>query len=77
MSPHAKALGFQTSWMEQLLKLPRYARRGIALNYDPRYTTQLTKNYRNHPQILELANELFYENMLEAMAPAGKNSFHI
>lgn len=73
MSQHAKALGFQTSWMEQLLKLPRYARSEITGNYDPRYATQLTKNYRNHPRILDLANGLFYENMLEAMTPAGKN----
>ena len=32
--------------------------------YDPRVLTKLVKNYRSHPAILEMPNELFYDSEL-------------
>ncbi|XP_013171065.1 PREDICTED: putative helicase mov-10-B.1 [Papilio xuthus] len=35
---------------------------------DPTYITMLVKNFRSHPDILAIPNELFYENNLQALA---------
>ncbi|XP_058807171.1 putative helicase mov-10-B.1 [Phymastichus coffea] len=33
-------------------------------NYNPKYITKLLRNYRSHPKILHISNELFYDNQL-------------
>lgn len=38
--------------------------------YNPSYITKLVKNYRSHPKIIQVSNELFYENELEAKGNA-------
>ncbi|XP_014371932.2 putative helicase mov-10-B.1 [Papilio machaon] len=35
---------------------------------DPNFITMLVKNFRSHPDILAIPNELFYENNLQALA---------
>ncbi|XP_046971212.1 putative helicase mov-10-B.1 isoform X3 [Vanessa cardui] len=35
---------------------------------DPNYITMLVKNFRSHPDILRIPNELFYDNCLEPLA---------
>lgn len=72
-SDRAKELGFQTSWLEQLCKTNLYSRNNLAGQYHEGFITQLVKNYRSHPQILKIPNELFYDNTLEPMA-AQSNS---
>ncbi|XP_063226708.1 putative helicase mov-10-B.2 [Bacillus rossius redtenbacheri] len=51
-----------TSLMERLMKFDLYASRNG--QYDSLYITMLRLNFRSHPDILELPNELFYENGL-------------
>ncbi|XP_051996519.1 putative helicase mov-10-B.1 [Xyrauchen texanus] len=36
--------------------------------YDSRFVTKLLRNYRSHPAILKIPNELFYENELQVFA---------
>ncbi|KAL0191610.1 hypothetical protein M9458_014308, partial [Cirrhinus mrigala] len=36
--------------------------------YDTRFVTKLLRNYRSHPAILKIPNELFYENELQVFA---------
>lgn len=67
-SEHSKKLGFGKSLMEQLFEMPLYQRDPITEKYNPKYITQLTKNYRSHEHILKVPNELFYENQLEPQA---------
>lgn len=37
-------------------------------NFNENFVIQLTKNYRSHPDILKIPNELFYRNTLEPCA---------
>lgn len=57
--------------MAHLMDKPCYMRNWHTQKFDPRYIVQLTKNYRNHPEILQITNELFYEGVLEAKAPSS------
>ena len=36
--------------------------------YDPRFLTKLVQNFRTHPAILKVPNELFYDGDLMACA---------
>lgn len=67
----ARGLGHNTSWMERLCETNLYQRKDG--KYNEIYIMQLVKNYRSHPKILQIPNELFYENSLEACAKPGKN----
>lgn len=60
-------LGLQTSLLERLMSLPDY----VETNHRARGITyvKLTRNYRNHPAILRLPNQLFYEDELVPCAP--------
>jgi len=37
-------------------------------SYDVKVITKLLKNYRSHPDILALPNQMFYDNELETCA---------
>lgn len=37
--------------------------------YNPKYVVQLINNYRSHPDIIGLANHLFYKNELKCLGP--------
>lgn len=63
---------YNTSWLERLCDSNLYKRNDGMFN--PVYITQLVNNYRSHPEILRIPNELFYENTLESCAKAGMNS---
>lgn len=63
-------LGYTVSWLERLCQYQLYSRQSSG-HFDRRYITQLIKNYRSHPEILRIPNELFYENTLQPMAKEG------
>lgn len=77
MSQAAKELGFQRSFMEFLFDQNCYRPSPITKDFNPKYIVQLKKNYRSHPKILQIANEMFYENRLQAAASAGFYNFFI
>ncbi|XP_031635504.1 regulator of nonsense transcripts 1 homolog, partial [Contarinia nasturtii] len=62
----ASNMGLKRSWMENLLQKPIYQHHNGEFNYN--CIVQLTKNYRSHPHILHLANDLYYDNKLEPFA---------
>lgn len=65
----ARKMKYNTSWLERLCDSQLYKRNDGKFN--ELYITQLVKNYRSHPEILRIPNELFYENTLESCAEAG------
>lgn len=73
----AKQLGYNISWLEQLCSSSLYMRNATTGEYNPLYITQLVKNYRSHPKILSIPNELFYENKLEPLAAQSTNTLQI
>ncbi|XP_033126536.1 putative helicase mov-10-B.1, partial [Anneissia japonica] len=57
------------SFLERLMtENSLYARKEEKPHYNPKVLTKLLQNYRSHPEILKLPNELFYDNELEAKA---------
>lgn len=67
-SEWATKLGFSVSWLEQLFKCPLYQRDAGLGTFNSDYVTQLVKNYRSHPSILHVPNQLFYDGFLDAKA---------
>lgn len=67
----AAELGFKVSLMERLFKRPLYEKHPTTKTYNPRYITQLIRNYRSHLAILYAPNFLFYDSDLIAAAPEG------
>jgi superfamily I DNA and/or RNA helicase len=65
-SEMAKSLGLEISLLERLSKCGPYERQNGT--YDSRVCTKLVKNYRSHPSILKVPNEMFYNNDLVASA---------
>lgn len=76
-SIHAKELGLSKSFMEFLFDQKCYRRNPLSKNFNPQHIVQLKKNYRSHEKILQIANELFYENMLQAKASSGWYYFQV
>lgn len=74
-SDYAIQLGFKTSFMERLFEKQLYKRDAVTDQYNPKYISQLVKNYRSHPAILAIPNQLFYDNKLEAKASKGQLKF--
>lgn len=64
-------LKFNTSLMEHLMKKDVYKRNHETGRFNQNVMTQLVKNYRSHPAILQISNELFYEGKLESKAAEG------
>lgn len=64
-------LKFNTSLMEHLLTKKVYQRNVETGKFNSNVMTQLVKNYRSHPAILHIPNELFYEGKLEPKAREG------
>lgn len=71
-SEQAKELGFRTSFLEHLCERKLYKRHPKSKKFNENYITQLVRNYRSHPSILKLPNELFYDNTLMAVASDGE-----
>lgn len=79
-SEQAKYLGLELSMMERLMKDERfkiYQRDSINGNFNEQFVIQLTKNYRSHPDLLKIPNELFYRNTLEACASNSNQLCHL
>ncbi|KAI7807754.1 putative helicase mov-10-B.1 [Triplophysa rosa] len=69
-SPLAQLYGMGQSLLERLMKqnsLYQKIQDDIP-RYDSRFVTKLLQNYRSHPAILKIPNELFYENELQVFA---------
>lgn len=63
--------GLAKSFMERLMDRPLYARldRGDGrCEYNTDIITKLIRNYRSHPQLLEVPNRLFYDDELLSLA---------
>lgn len=76
-SEQAKDLGFRTSFLEHLCERKLYMRHPKSKKFNEKYITQLVRNYRSHPSILKLPNELFYDNTLMAVASDGEILFAV
>ncbi|XP_033825188.1 putative helicase mov-10-B.1 [Periophthalmus magnuspinnatus] len=73
-SPLALKFGMGLSLLERLMTdLPLYQKtNGV---FDNRFVTKLLRNYRSHPAILEIPNELFYDGELQACADEQRNFY--
>uniref|UniRef100_A0A673ZRL7 RNA helicase n=1 Tax=Salmo trutta TaxID=8032 RepID=A0A673ZRL7_SALTR len=68
-SPLALQYGMGISLLERLMKdNPLYQKDGEFGHFDSRFVTKLLRNYRSHPAILKIPNELFYEKELQVFA---------
>ena len=72
-SPISIKNGLELSLLERLMKTcsvykKRATEPGQNPSFDSRVVTKLVQNYRSHPAILKLPNELFYDNELEVKA---------
>jgi len=60
-----KKFKMDRSYMERLVNTsPAYNLEGNSGKYPPELVTLLVNNYRSHPDILKLPNEMFYRNQL-------------
>ncbi|XP_068568586.1 putative helicase mov-10-B.1 [Cebidichthys violaceus] len=68
-SPFALQYGLGLSLLERLMKHNTlYQKSTDSGHFDTRFVTKLLRNYRSHAAILEIPNELFYENELQVFA---------
>lgn len=49
-----------------------YQRDKVSKKYCSRMLTQLLQNFRSHPDIINISNDLFYDSELVASAPIEK-----
>lgn len=64
-SQMCKIFGMSVSFLERLMgRREVYGRRADG-QYPPELLTKLVRNYRSHAKIIELPNEMFYDNELE------------
>ncbi len=49
-----------------------YKRDPITNQYNPKVLTKLIQNYRSHPAIIQISNQMFYDNELIPCAKKGK-----
>ncbi|XP_018597570.1 putative helicase mov-10-B.1 isoform X2 [Scleropages formosus] len=68
-SPFAINYGLGLSLLERLMTTnPLYKKDANTGHLDNRFVTKLLRNYRSHPAILKIPNELFYDDELEVFA---------
>jgi helicase MOV-10 len=60
----ARSFGMSVSYMERLSIMALYSYDSEKGCYPPDLITELVRNYRSHPSIIRLPNEMFYENRL-------------
>lgn len=70
---YTEKMGFGRSLMERLMDNYLY-RENYEKEYNQLIQTRLTTNYRSHPEILDLFNELFYEGKLESNFTSNENA---
>nr|XP_012322017.1 putative helicase MOV-10 isoform X4 [Aotus nancymaae] len=66
-SPLTQKHGLGYSLLERLLTYNSLYKKGPD-GYDPQFITKLLRNYRSHPTILDIPNQLYYEGELQACA---------
>ncbi|XP_058980902.1 probable RNA helicase armi isoform X2 [Musca domestica] len=64
----AEELQLGVSLMERLLKYDCYRVSEVTGEYDRSIQTRLRKNFRSHPEIVDLYSGMYYDNELEARA---------
>lgn len=47
------------------MSMPLYSKRFDTNKYDPNVLTKLVLNYRSHPSLLKVSNDLFYDGELK------------
>lgn len=68
-SPLALQYGLGLSLLERLMNQnPLYQKTEDLGHFNNCFVTKLLRNYRSHPAILEIPNQLFYENELQVFA---------
>lgn len=55
------------SLLERLMKHNSLYKKQEDSGYNNDYLTKLVQNFRSHPAILKLSNQLFYDNELEVI----------
>ncbi|XP_048873880.1 putative helicase mov-10-B.1 isoform X2 [Brienomyrus brachyistius] len=60
--------GLGMSLLERLMSHIQLYKKNSEMQFDDRCVTKLVKNYRSHPAILKIPNELFYDGELQAHA---------
>ncbi|XP_021121333.1 putative helicase MOV-10 isoform X3 [Heterocephalus glaber] len=66
-SPLAQKHGLGYSLLERLLTYNTLYKKGPN-GYNPQFITKLLRNYRSHPTILDIPNQLYYDGELQACA---------
>ncbi|XP_051890987.1 putative helicase MOV-10 isoform X2 [Pristis pectinata] len=76
-SPIAIKRGLELSLLERLMNTNTlYQKNSANGSYNQDFVTKLLRNYRSHPEILKIPNELFYEEELQNHAdPIISNSY--
>lgn len=64
-------MGYNKSWLAYLCRTKLYSRNEETGKLNDSFITFLDKNYRSHPQILHIPNELCYENAIQSLAKTG------
>ncbi|XP_033181193.1 putative helicase mov-10-B.1 [Mastacembelus armatus] len=72
----AKKHGRGVSLLERLMRDIKLYKSHETYGFNSRFVTKLLRNYRSHPAILKIPNELFYKGELQSYAPKKKyNSY--
>lgn len=58
--------------IERLMNSKPYQRNAVTKQYCSRMLTQLLQNFRSHPHIINISNDLFYNGVLVPSAPIEK-----
>ncbi|XP_041800816.1 putative helicase mov-10-B.1 [Chelmon rostratus] len=74
MSKLAEKHGLGVSLLERLMRDINLYKLHETYGFNNRFVTKLLRNYRSHPALLKIPNELFYKGELQAFAPEEKCS---
>lgn len=58
--------------IERLMDMDIYKRDPLTNQYNSKVLTKLIQNYRSHPAIIQISNQMFYDNELIPCAKKGK-----
>ncbi|EEZ97839.2 putative RNA helicase armi-like Protein [Tribolium castaneum] len=64
----AEKFGLGKSLLERLMEFEVYQLNRTTRNYDTNFITMLRLNFRSHPRILEIPNNLFYDDLLKPVS---------
>lgn len=63
--------------IERLMEMDIYQRDPLTNKYNPKVLTKLVQNYRSHPAIIQISNQMFYDNELVPVAKKGTKAVHL